>query len=129
MEYICTICCKEKSIDTNDLPAIERYVSSRIKFVLSESQRLGKRFVILSGKYGLLEPSDKIPWYDQKLIVERIPEMVPVIVAQLLNKRVTKITFYGKPRTTSEWQPYYEALEKACRELGIPIQYRQIDFD
>lgn len=126
MEYICTTCCKEKRVDENPLPAIDRYLSPRIQFVFAESRRLNKPFIILSGKYGLLEADDKIPWYDKKLMAEEVDQLVPTLVAQLTQKGITKIIFCARPRTTPGWEPYYEAIERACAQLGIPLAYQQV---
>ncbi|NET55020.1 MAG: hypothetical protein F6K47_02080 [Symploca sp. SIO2E6] len=70
MEYICTTCSKDKRTDEVLLPASQRYISRRIKFVVNESIRLNKPLIILSGKYGLIDSELKIPWYDQKLTTD-----------------------------------------------------------
>ena len=129
MEYICTTCCKDKREDENLLPAIQRYISERIDFVAEESRKSGKPFIILSGKYGMIDADHKIPWYDKALVPEDVAGMVPIVKSQLLEKGVWKIRFYGKPRTTPGWEPYYEVLEQACDQLGIPIDYQEVDLD
>jgi hypothetical protein len=127
MEFLCTICCKDKRADPGLLPAIDRYLSERIAFVHRESQRLGKPMLILSGKYGLLKPEEPIPWYDQKLEMEAVPGLVPVIAAQLAQYGVTRITFYCHPRTDPNWHPYIETLERACRACRVELTMRPVD--
>jgi len=129
VEYLCTICCKDKRGDPGLLPAIERYRSERIAFVHQESQRLGKPMLILSGKYGLLRPEDPIPWYDQKLEMDAIPELVPVIGKQLKEQGVTRLKFYCHPKTDKNWYPYHIALEQACQKREIKIDFQFVDFE
>jgi hypothetical protein len=129
MEYVCTTCCKDKRENRELLPATERYISERIDFVAEESGRLGKPFIIFSGKYGVIDADHKIPWYDKKLEPEDVTGMIPIVKSQLLEKGVWKIRFYGKPRTTPGWEPYYEVLEQSCDQLGIPITYQEVDLD
>jgi hypothetical protein len=129
MEYVCTTCCKDKREDKELLPATQRYISERIDFVAEESSRLGKPFIIFSGKYGLIDADYEIPWYDKKLEPEDVAGMIPIVKKQLLEKEVSKIRFYGKPRTTKSWEPYYEVLDQSCNQLGIPIDYQVVDLD
>ncbi|NEP10318.1 MAG: hypothetical protein F6K14_08870 [Symploca sp. SIO2C1] len=127
MEYICTTCSKNKRKDKILLPATQRYISKRIKFVFNESRKLNKPFIILSGRYGLIDSEFKIPWYDQKLIPENVELLIPIVTKQLREKEVSKIMFYGKPRTIPDWKPYYDALEQSCNQLGISITYKQVE--
>ncbi|MCP5107065.1 MAG: hypothetical protein GY950_27010 [bacterium] len=126
MEYICTTCCKDKREDAGLLPAIQRYLSKRIEFVYEESIRLNRPLIILSGKYGYIDAEEKIPWYDQQLLPGDVDGLIPQLVRQLKEKEAEKIIFYGKPKTTPGWEPYYDALEGSCRRLGIPVEYRPI---
>jgi hypothetical protein len=129
MEFVCTTCCKDKKEDEELLPATQRYKSERIEFVAKESRRLGKPFIILSGKYGLIDSEFKIPWYDKALLPEEVTKLVPILKEQLLERDVSKIIFYGKPRTTPGWEPYYDVLNQSCNQLGITIDYQEVDLD
>ena len=129
MEYICTTCCKDKKKDDGLLPAIQRYISKRITFVFNQSQQLQTPLIILSGKYGLIGSDDKIPWYDQKLTPEDVDALVPVLTQQLQEQAISSIIFYGRPRTTPGWEPYYDALEQACRQFDIPITYQLVNLE
>ena len=129
MEYFCTNCCKEKREDQGLLPAIKRYKSTRIDFVYNESINAGSPFMILSGKYGFIDANDEIPWYDQILMPEQVPSIVPKLVMQLREKNVSKIIFYGKAETTEGWSAYYSAIKSAASALDIPVKFRIVDMD
>ena len=129
MEYLCTICCKRKRRDAEPLPAIERYLSRRIRLVHAESRRLGQPLLILSGKYGLLSPGRNIRWYDRLLRSEDVATVAPRVAAQLSQRRASGVTFYGRPRRIAGWGPYYEVLERACRTAGIPLRFKRVRSD
>lgn len=121
MEYLCTTCSKRKRREMKRLPALERYLSRRIRWVWQASRRENKPFLILSGKHGLVSPHKKISWYDQALQFEEIEALAGKIKFQLTAHRVSKLTFYALPKNTRGWRPYYAALEKACASLKIPL--------
>ncbi|MBE9183860.1 hypothetical protein IQ270_03750 [Microcoleus sp. LEGE 07076] len=123
MKYICTTCSKEKRHDKALLPANQRYISGRISFVISESQRLSTSLLILSGKYGLIDVEREIPWYDQKLVAGDLETLVNILVKQLQDKQVSEIIFYGRSREIPDWKPYYDVLEQSCRQLNVTISY------
>jgi hypothetical protein len=129
MEYVCTTCCKDKKTDEELLPASQRYISERIDFVSQESIKLRKPFLIFSGFYGFIDADFMIPWYDKALENEDVLNMIAIAKEQLLEKKVSKIIFYGKPRSIPGWESYYEVLEKSCNQLGIPITFRETDLD
>ncbi|MCA9731610.1 MAG: hypothetical protein H6696_19025 [Deferribacteres bacterium] len=128
MEYLCTTCSKAKNTDKALLPAIQRYISERIAFVSRESKKLHKPFLILSGKYGLINAAMPIPWYDQALQFYDVPQMIPVLKTQLMEKQVSRMVFYGLARKTPGWEPYYAVLEKACDNLGIDLTFRELNL-
>jgi hypothetical protein len=108
------------------MPALRRYQSERVAFVARESQRLGQPLLIFSGKYGLIDASEEIPWYDRMLEAEGVGEMVAVLRRQLREKEVTAIHFYAQPPATPGWGPYCDALTQACEQLGVAIEYRTL---
>ena len=105
------------------LPALERYLSRRIRFVWQESRRLNKPLLILSGKYGLLAPDGKIPWYDQALLPAAVEALAQKAAQQLRARGATSLRFYTLPRNTRGWQPYYDVIEKACAQLGLELRF------
>jgi hypothetical protein len=79
----------------------------------------GVQFYILSGKFGLLKPSDPIPYYDHLLAADEIDRLVVKATKQLVTGDVTKITFFVSTIRTSQVKPYEEAIRRACRQAGI----------
>lgn len=94
--------------------------------MLDQARRCDRPAVILSGRYGLLEPDDSIPWYDQALTDEAADAMGDTIARQLDAKGVTALVLYALPRSTPGWAPYYAALERACAARRIPLEYRSL---
>ncbi len=126
MKCLCTTCCKRKRRDAQPLPARKRYLSRRIRFVLQESRRLKTPLLILSGKYGLLTPEQKIPWYDRALLANEVESLSRKLVQQLSRREVSSVVFYARPRKTAGWQPYYAALETACDRLKISLRFKKV---
>lgn len=127
MEYLCTICSKEKRADKEALPALERYLSKRIWFVYQESLSLKKPMLILSGKYGLLYPTEPIPWYDQKLTEDGINDLMPIVTKQIYCKKISELLFYCKPETNIDWLPYHKLLKMSCSLANVRIAYNYLD--
>lgn len=120
MKYLLTICSKEKRTDEKLLPAIERYLDPRIIQVFNISQDLDTGFLIFSGKYGILEPDELIPYYDQILLEDQVDSMVKKVLPQLEKLQVSELVVYGKNKETNlSWRPYYDVLRIACENLKI----------
>lgn len=122
MEYACTICCKRKRRDPQPLAARRRYLSRRISHVARSARRAGRPLLILSGKYGLLGPADRIPWYDHRLARTEVAGLAARVERQLRERGVTAVTLYARPRATPGWRHYYDVLEGACRRCAIPLE-------
>ena len=127
MELLCTTCSKRKRRTPGHLPARDRYLSKRIRYVLDLAERSGQPAAILSGRFGLLAPDDRVPWYDLALTADDVDPLVPQLVEQLHSRCVTAVLFYARPRSTAGWEPYHDALERACRRLGIGLEVRLLD--
>lgn len=80
--------------------------------------------LILSGKFGLISPTQPIPWYDHALQMEEVPGLVPKLVEKPRKLEVTKVSFYARPREMPGWAPYHAALEQACREAGVELRLK-----
>ncbi len=126
MEYVCTICAKRKRRTAGPLPAIDRYLNRRIRWVYTQSRRLARPMFILSGRFGLLAPDDRIPWYDHALTEADVTRLLPRVVQQLAAADATSLVFFARPRSTPGWKPYYELLERACRTRAIPLRVRRL---
>lgn len=120
MKYLITTCSKEKRQDEKLLPALERYLDPRIKQVYNKSKDLKVGFLILSGKYGILDSDELIPYYDQILLETQVSDMVERVLPQLKKFKVTELVVYGKnEQTNPSWRPYYEVLRISCEKLKI----------
>lgn len=127
MEYLCTTCSRRKRRDPGPLPAARRYLSRRIRAVERESRRQGRPLLILSGRYGLLEAEEKIPWYDEALTGEAVEALAVTVSRQLAGLGATSIAFHARPRDTPGWAPYHEVLERACRRAGVALAVRILE--
>lgn len=85
--------------------------------------------LILSGRYGLLTPQTRIPYYDHALTRDEVAQLAQKVIAQLKRRRVTALTFYARPRTTPGWAPYFHVLEKACRRLDFKLRIKYLPDD
>ena len=117
MKIISTICSKDKDESLGLLPAVQRYISSRIANVFDTAKKEGSPFYILSGEYGLIPADYPIPYYDHQLKMEEVNDISRKIVGQIKGNGITEIVFYGRSKDGS-WKPYYEALEKAAEETN-----------
>ena len=121
LHYICTTCCKDKRTDEQPLPAIQRYRSARIDAIATLSKQLGKPLVILSGKYGLVDADQNIPWYDEILTTESLPHLMPIVCQQLVDLQISQLSFHAVAKEVPGMGPYHEVLEQACARQGIPL--------
>lgn len=94
------------------IPAIERYTSPRIAKSREFAESISADFFILSGKFGLLSPSEPIPWYDQLMSEDDVDEMSQRISKQLEIYR--RVIFAIKPGDYVK--PYRRCLELAARD-------------
>ena len=130
MHFYCTTCCKEKNASKKLMPAIRRYLDPRILNIYERSISDGRKFVILSGKYGFIEAETPIPWYDKKLEMEDVDELVSTLSPQIKELGVTNLTFFGLDRKENpDWEPYYKAVEKACAKKCVGLSFeRYVSF-
>lgn len=122
---VCTICSKEKRKDKELLPTKNRYISERIDEVGRIAEKGEFQFVIFSGKYGLLNPDEKIPFYDHLLKIDEVKSLTKIVEKQLADINPTEITFYAEPRE-GNWEPYYIVLENATKSMGINFKIQPL---
>ena len=125
MKAYLTICSKKKKLLPYKLPAIHRYKSKRIEWLYRKSLQENMTMFIFSGKYGLLRPEDEIAWYNHKLKMQEVPEIVPRIVEQLKTHPISDIYFYAEPKTNPNWEPYHIAIEQVCQITNIKLEWIQ----
>jgi len=124
MTVFCTYCSAEKDRSERELPAIQRYRSPRIKSVYAAAKSLGLEFLILSGKYGILEPSDPIPHYDHLLQSLEVSEHSKIVADQLEVLGVKDLIFFTRPDSVDEnVKPYCECIKLASQKAGIELKY------
>jgi hypothetical protein len=121
MKIICTICSNSKNTTNDLLPAYLHYTSPRITTVKKIADNSGNPFYILSGKYGLLEATTAIPYYDHLLIEAEVAPLSKIVAEQLQDLGVHEIDFYTKPQKTEGWTPYCEVLKMAASQSGVCV--------
>lgn len=127
MKYLLTICSDDKDPRPEPLPARERYQSDFMQQVIAEGERTDTRVLILSGKFGILEPDDEIPYYDHQLTEEEVDNMVPTVAEQLEERMTSKLVAYiKKGREVEGWEPYYQLIEKSAAAIGAELTYAEL---
>ena len=121
----CTTCSKEKVDNPELIEAIERYKSDRINHVYELSKKDSVDFRILSGRFGLIEASEKIPWYDHMLKAEEVSRMINLVKEQILQGNIDKIIFFTKDK--ENYKPYNSLIEICCKELSIELEIKYFD--
>jgi hypothetical protein len=121
MTVFCTYCSAEKDPSEGELPAIQRYLSPRIQSVYAAAKRLGLRFLILSGEFGILEPDDPIPYYDHLLLPSEVPEHAKRVADQLKDLDVKDMIFFT--RSDAAVKPYLECMKSACQIAGAELKF------
>ncbi|MCB9452188.1 MAG: S9 family peptidase [Anaerolineaceae bacterium] len=123
-----TTCVAEKREDKDDLPAIERYISSLIQDVYHWSRRDEADFRILSGEFGLLAADDPIPWYDHALKPEEVSELAAKVAEQLRAGGWKKLIFHTGPLDKDANLYFYlGCLQVAAGIAGnIRIEHQEI---
>jgi hypothetical protein len=122
MKAICTYCAGPKNTDGRLLPAVHRYVSSRIDQLHELARERGEGFYILSGEYGLLKPDQLIPCYDHLLLADEVEALVPEVVASLAGEGISELVYYtADANAVVAVAPYLEVIRLACFQAGIEL--------
>jgi hypothetical protein len=125
MKIYCTICSREKTKDARKIEAIKRYKSQKIKSLYEKSQKDHVEFRILSGKFGLLKPDEKIEYYDKLLIMADIPKLAKIIKKQIFSQNINEIVFFAiDPKQDIYSKPYLYLMKKVCSENKIPLKIK-----
>ena len=124
MTVFCTYCAANKDRSQGEIPTIQRYRSHRIKSVYTAAVSLGLKFFILSGKYGILEPSDPIPYYDHLLQSSEVSEHSKKVADQLEALGVKDLIFFGGSLSDDEnLKPYIDCIKFASQKAGIELKF------
>ncbi len=122
MDAFCTYCCKDKTKEPGEIPAIERYQSSRIRAVYSAALSVGQLFLILSGEYGLLRPCRPIRWYDHLLQEDEIKPLSQTVAGQLRQAGVQRVFYFTKAvKDDPVLRRYFDTIELACKSAGVQV--------
>jgi len=123
MTIFCTYCSANKSLVKHDIPAIDRYVSKRIKSMSDSARQLYIKFMILSGKFGLIEEADPIPYYDVLLDPTRVETHSLIVSTQLRSAGVSKVVFMTSTHEVDhQVKPYVDCMRMAC-------EHNEVDFE
>lgn len=123
MKIYLTACGKKKKRDSCKIKSIDRYLSKRIKTIYNKSKRDSVNFRILSGKFGLLKPDEKIEWYDKLLLKKDIPELEKIIEKQIKNQKINEIIFFAiNTKEDKLSKPYLEVIKKVCLKNKIKLK-------
>lgn len=127
MKIYCTICSRKKSEIDRPINAIDLYLSESIRNIHRASQTAGLEFRILSGKFGLLKPYEKVRPYDYLLVPDAVEELKETVKGQMKAQDISEVVFYGENREGHPgWKPYYDVMIGACREMGIKLDLKEI---
>jgi len=123
MLAFCTYCSAKKYYSEIAIPAIKLYDSDRIAKVFESAKEADTTFVILSGKYGLVEPSEGISYYDHLLLSSETENHSDLIASQIKSKNITGIVFFMKSvEKDKNLQAYLDCISKACTKSSIPLK-------
>ena len=127
MKIYCTVCSRKKLETDQSVEAVNLYLSENIRNVYEKSMREGIEFRILSGKFGLLRPDEKIRRYDYLLKDDAVNELKEKIKNQMKSQEIDDITFFAENREEHpNWIPYYNSIIRACNELEIKLKLVEI---
>jgi hypothetical protein len=118
-----TYCSAQKNYSKKPVPAIELYDSDRISKVFELAKIQNVKFVILSGKHGLLEPNQEINYYDHLLIQSEVETHANVIATQITSKYIREIVFFtNSVESEPNLLPYIACIDSACEKAKIQLR-------
>ena len=118
----CTYCSAQKNHTKAQLPAIELYKSERITKVFNSAQAIDVKFVILSGKYGIVDAHKEIKDYDHLLSASEVNQHSNLIATQIKNKSISEIVFFmNHIENDNNLKPYLDCIIMACDKSGVSL--------
>ena len=122
-----TYCSAQKNFSKKALPAIQLYDSERISKVFELAKSQNAKFVILSGKHGLLEAHQQINYYDHLLDQTEVESHAGVMASQIATKDISEIVFFSNSvQTDPNLLPYLRSIKRACEIAKITITIKAI---
>ena len=121
MKIVVTYCSGPKRKDGGLLPAVDRYLSERIRTL--HQQANADEFRILSGKFGLLAADQPIPLYDHLLSPEEVGGLAQKVATCLTDLQADEVEYHtADPARFPDLVPYREVIETACRVVEINLE-------
>lgn len=124
MKIVATICSKDKLEVDRELPAQELYLGQHVEDTKKIADQEGLDFYILSGLYGLIPGTQKIPLYDYYLQPDAVEELTERVVQQMEEAEITEVDFYFEDKES--WQPYIDTIKNACERLDVKLNLHNI---
>jgi len=122
-----TYCSAQKNFSKKALPAIQLYDSERISKVFELAKSQNAKFVILSGKYSLVEAHQQINYYDHLLNQTEVESHAGVMASQIATKDISEIVFFSNSvQTDPNLLPYLRSIKRACEIAKITITIKAI---
>ena len=122
-----TYCSAQKNFSKKALPAIQLYDSERISKVFELAKSQNAKFVILSGKYGLVEAHQQINYYDHLLNQTEVESHAGLMASQIATKDISEIVFFSNSvQTDPNLLPYLRSIKRACEIANIPITIKAL---
>jgi hypothetical protein len=130
MQVFCTYCTADKKLEEGDIPAIKRYLGSRIHQVHDAASTLGLDFYILSGEYGLIPSSYPIPWYDHLLQAREVDELAERMAGQIRQYNIDSIVYFtNAPDKDRNLVPYRDAIVGASNQASCPCLVVEVELE
>ena len=124
----CTYCSADKTNSESPLAAIELYKSSRITNIYTSAKEAGVSFVILSGKHGIIDASEKFAYYDHLLVPAEVEAHAALVASQLKKKGVTKLAFYtASVLKDPNVKAYINCITLACANNRTTLEIKVLD--
>jgi hypothetical protein len=123
MKLYATYCSKDKEATAGELPAIERYLSLRIRAVHAAAEGAGAKFGILSGLYGLISPDHPIPDYDHLLQLCEMEDRVNKVEGVLREWDIDEIHWYSVAfEMDANVGRYRKVMERAAAKVDATVE-------
>ena len=125
MVVYCTYCSADKNDAKKLISAIELYKSERIDFVFNIANKNNARFVILSGKYGIIDAHEKIEYYDHLLKDSEVKTHSDLVATQIISKNINEMVFFmSSMEKDKNLKPYLMCIQKACELVGVTLDVK-----
>lgn len=126
----CTYCSAHKKSTSDQIPAIELYASKRISKVFNAAKKARVHFIILSGKYGIIDAHQEIETYDHLLLASEIEVHADLIATQIKSKNIHEIVFFmNSIKKDRNLAVYLECIQSACHKSGTFLVIKEGNYN